>query len=136
MKRKLIILAFFFLVQQLNAQINIQHLRCEMLVNPLGIDIKEPRLSWQLNSSERNVQQSAYEIIVSSSREKLLKNDGDVWVSGKVNVTQSIHIKYVGKELQSGKEYFCERGYVVVLIFFAQLQIYFEPPFMKGLHSQ
>ena len=35
-----------------------------------------------------------------------MKNDGDVWVSGKVNVTQSIHIKYVGKELQSGKEYF------------------------------
>ena len=106
MKRKLIILSFFFLAQQLNAQISIQNLRCEMLVNPLGIDIKEPRLSWQLNSSQRNVQQSAYEIIVSSSKEKLLKNDGDVWVSGKVNGTQSIHIKYAGKELQSGKEYF------------------------------
>ena len=106
MKRKLIILSFIFLAQQLNAQISIQNLRCEMLVNPLGIDIKEPRLSWQLNSSQRNVQQSAYEIIVSSSKEKLLKNDGDVWVSGKVNGTQSIHIKYAGKELQSGKEYF------------------------------
>ena len=106
MKRKLIILSFFFLVQQLNAQISIQNLRCEMLVNPLGIDIKEPRLSWQLNSSQRNVQQSAYEIIVSSSKEKLLKNDGDVWVSGKLNGTQSIHLKYAGKELQSGKEYF------------------------------
>ena len=106
MKQKLIILSFFFLVQQLNAQISIQNLRCEMLVNPLGIDVKEPRLSWQLNSSQRNVQQNAYEIIVSSSKEKLLKNDGDVWVSGKVNGTQSIHIKYAGKELQSGKEYF------------------------------
>ena len=106
MKRKLIILSFFFLVQQLNAQISIQNLRCEMLVNPLGIDVKEPRLSWQLNSSQRNVQQSAYEIIVSSSKEKLLKNDGDVWVSGKLNGTRSIHIKYAGKELQSGKEYF------------------------------
>ena len=70
---------------QLHAQVSIQNLRCEMLVNPLGIDVKEPRLSWQLNSDQRNVQQTAYEIIVSSSKEKLSKNDGDIWNSGKIN---------------------------------------------------
>src|SRR5436190_18930018 len=106
MKLKLTIFFFFLLFHQLHAQMIVQNLRCEMLVNPLGIDIKEPRLSWQLSSDQRNVQQTAYEIIVSSSREKLSKNDGDVWSSGKINSSQSIHVEYAGKELQSGKEYF------------------------------
>ncbi|HEX3168002.1 MAG TPA: family 78 glycoside hydrolase catalytic domain [Chitinophagaceae bacterium] len=106
MKKKLLILSLCFLVQQLNAQVGIQNLRCEMLVDPLGIDIREPRLSWQLNSGQRNVQQTAYEIIVSSSKEKLSKNEGDIWGSGKTNSSQSIHIRYAGKALESGKEYF------------------------------
>src|SRR5678809_84869 len=106
MKKKLLILSLCFLVQQLNAQVGIQNLRCEMLVDPLGIDIREPRLSWQLNSGQRNVQQTAYEIIVSSSKEKIKKNEGDIWGSGKTNSSQSIHIRYAGKALESGKEYF------------------------------
>jgi alpha-L-rhamnosidase len=108
MKAKHIILLVGFLLslQQFYAQVSVTNLRCEMLVDPLGIDIKQPRLSWQLKSDQRNVQQSAYEIIVSSSKEKLSKHDGDVWNSGKINSSQSIHIKYAGKVLQSGKEYF------------------------------
>ena len=106
MKHKLIILSLLFFVQQLHAQVNIHNLQCEMLVNPLGIDIKKPRLSWQLNSDQRSIQQTSYEIIVSSSKEKLSKNEGDVWSSGKINSSQSVHVEYAGKELQSGNEYF------------------------------
>ena len=107
MKLKLTI--FFFCILSYHAvfaQVSVKNLRCEMLIDPLGIDIKEPRLSWVLSSNERNVQQTAYEIIVSSSKEKLSKNVGDIWTSGKVNGSQSIHISFAGKELQSGKEYF------------------------------
>jgi len=87
-------------------QVSVKNLRCEMLVNPLGMDIKEPRLSWQLNSDQRNVQQTAYHVIVASSNEKLSKGDGDMWNSGKIESSQSGHINYAGKELQSGKQYF------------------------------
>ena len=76
MKQKLTI--FFLCILFLNtlfAQVSVNNLRCEMLVNPLGIDIKEPRLSWQLNADQRNVQQTTYQIIVSSSEEKLSKDD-------------------------------------------------------------
>ena len=107
MKQKLTI--FFPCILFLNilfAQVSVNDLRCEMLVNPLGIDIKEPRLSWQLNSTQKNVQQTTYEIIVSSSKEKLAKNEADIWASGKINSSQSIHIKYAGKGLESRKEYF------------------------------
>ena len=105
-KQTILLVGLFALLQQSFAQVNIQNLRCEMLHNPLGIDVKEPRLSWQLISSQRNVQQTAYEIIVSSNKEKLSKDDGDIWNSGKVNSSQSVHIKYAGKELQSGQQYF------------------------------
>ena len=33
------------------AGINISRLRCEHLVNPLGIDVVQPRLGWELDSS-------------------------------------------------------------------------------------
>src|SRR6188474_161727 len=108
MKTKQIILLIISLLsfQQFYAQVSVRNLRCEMLIDPLGIDNKEPRLSWQLNSTQRNVQQTAYEIIVSSNKEKLAKNEGDIWASGKINSSQSIHIKYTGKGLESRKEYF------------------------------
>lgn len=88
------------------AQVSVKHLRCEMLVNPLGIDVKEPRFSWELSLGQRNVQQTAYEVIVSSSRAKLDKNEGDIWSSGKKQTSQSVHIVYAGKPLESGKKYF------------------------------
>src|SRR6188768_3107074 len=107
MKQKLAI--FFLCILFLNtlfAQVSVSNLRCEMLVNPLGIDVKEPRFSWQLSSDQRNVQQTGYQIIVSSSKEKLQKDDGDIWNSGKQNSSQSIHLNYAGKPLQSATKYF------------------------------
>src|SRR5438094_9897325 len=57
---------------------SIQHLRCEHLVDPIGIDTLRPRLSWQIDSDRRDEMQSAYQVIVSS-------DDGEtVWDSGKV----------------------------------------------------
>ncbi len=76
-------------------------LRCEYHVNPLGIDNAKPRLSWQLESDQRNQQQSAYRILVASSPERLEKNTGDLWDSGKVRSNESIQIEYQGKPLVS-----------------------------------
>ncbi|HUP11593.1 MAG TPA: family 78 glycoside hydrolase catalytic domain, partial [Niastella sp.] len=88
------------------AQVSVQRLRCEMLSNPLGIDVKEPRLSWQLAGTQRNVQQTAYQVLVSSAPEKLAKQEGDIWNSGKVASNQSIHIDYKGKPLAGKTAYY------------------------------
>jgi alpha-L-rhamnosidase len=78
-----------------------KQLRCEYLVNPLGIDVVEPRLSWIVESSERNQKQTAYQVLVASS-EALLKNDrGDLWDSKKVESDQTIHIIYRGTPINS-----------------------------------
>jgi alpha-L-rhamnosidase len=94
-------LLLFSAARPVHAQIAIQHLRCEMLNNPAGIDVTQPRLSWQLEGKARNIQQVAYQVLVASSPEKLARQEGDVWNSGKVNSNQSIHIVYKGKPLTS-----------------------------------
>ena len=42
-------------------------LRCEYLVNPLGIDAVGPRLSWIVQSGEREQVQTAYRVLVAST---------------------------------------------------------------------
>src|ERR1700712_5363048 len=89
-----------------SAQIQLQNLRCELLTNPLGIDVKQPRLTWAISSSKRNTLQTAYEIIVASSADKLNKNIGDFWDSKKINSDESIQNKYAGKILNSRQQCF------------------------------
>ncbi len=81
-------------------------LRCEMLKDPLGIDVKEPRLSWKLTSDQKGELQTAYQVMFSSSKELLNNDEGDVWDSEKVETGQSIHVKYEGAQLQSGQQVF------------------------------
>src|SRR5271169_3718706 len=74
----------------------VQNLRCEYLVNPLGIDVAKPRLSWVLTPGPRGRQQTAYQILVASSPEILQKDRGDRWDSGKVTSRQLSNVGYDG----------------------------------------
>ena len=74
------------------------HLQCEGLTNPLGIDQTIPHFSWQLTSTN---QQTAYQILVASSKELLAEGKADLWDSGKTESTESIWITYKGETLQS-----------------------------------
>lgn len=86
------------------APVALQYLRCEMLVNPEGIDVIRPRLSWEITGATRNVMQTAYQIMVASTPEKLAANQADLWNSGKIISRNSIHIPYNGKALQSRQQ--------------------------------
>ena len=77
------------------------NLRCEYLRDPLGIDVPKPRLSWMLESGRRSARQQAYQVLVASSAEKLGKDVGDLWDSGKVMSDASVQIEYAGKPLRS-----------------------------------
>lgn len=99
--RILLLVLFSSLFQYAGAQIQVWNPRCELLKDPLGIDVTQPRLSWEIMTEKRNVQQTGYHIIVASTEEKLEKNEGDIWNSGKVNSSQSVHVVYKGKPLTS-----------------------------------
>ena len=81
-------------------------LSVEYMNNPIGIDTPTPRLSWKsqaTNENAKNLKQTAYEILVASSQEKLAANEGNLWATGKVASEQSLNIEYAGKPLQSSQ---------------------------------
>lgn len=101
MKLLLTIFIFCLSATAINAQITVTNLRCEMQVNPTGVETKKPRLSWQLVSSLRSVREHGWEILVASSKEKLDRNEGDVWSEKSL-----AHVLYTGKPLISRNQYF------------------------------
>lgn len=96
----------FVLTASLAAATNITDLTCEYLENPLGIDVLQPRLSWKIESDERNQVQTAYQVLVAGSEILLAKNHGDIWDSGHVNSDHSLFIQFDGKPVQSGRRYY------------------------------
>jgi alpha-L-rhamnosidase len=81
--------------------------RCEYLADPQGIDVARPRLSWQLaptDANVRGVRQTAYQVLVASTAERLARHEGDRWDSGRVTRDQSVQVEYNGRPLTSGAE--------------------------------
>lgn len=68
--------------------------------DPLGIDIQKPHLSWNLKSNYNGQKQTAYHILVATSKENLEDNNGDLWNTGKIESGQSVHIVYRGEKLE------------------------------------
>lgn len=76
------------------------------MTNPLGIDVEEPRFSWQLDcghgwtNCERGDKQSAYRIVVSTDP---CGSGGSktVWDSGRVDSNMTSNIAYAGSEALS-----------------------------------
>lgn len=83
------------------SQDKVSHLVCEYKINPIGIEVENPRLSWQILSSGQNIKQIAYEIRVAESQANLTKKKKLLWNSGKVLSAQSIHVPYRGPSLAS-----------------------------------
>ena len=52
-----------------SGDLRVVRLRCEYLVNPLGIDETRPRLSWNIESDRRGARQTAWRVRVASSAE-------------------------------------------------------------------
>ncbi len=75
--------------------------RCEYFANPLGLDVPQPRLSWQLQSRRRGARQRAYRVLVAGDARALAAGAGDLWDSGLVAGEQSVGVVYAGKPLES-----------------------------------
>ena len=92
-----ILLLCFVGILPLSAKVDVKSLRVENLTNPLGIDTDQPRFSWVTTSDEKDVRQTAYQIIVSGDK-------GELWNSGKVDSDAQLWIPYAGGKLKSGMQ--------------------------------
>src|SRR4029077_14561900 len=77
--------------------------RTEYKEDPLGIDARPPRLSWQLRSDARGATQTAYQVRVAPTVLALRSGRATVWDSGKVVSDQSIQRPYGGPPLLSAR---------------------------------
>lgn len=102
----LLLFCFFSLLTQAASPLKTEKLTTEYLVNPLGIDVLSPRLSWILISTQRSQKQTAYELLVSDNEKDILAGKGNVWQTGKVSSSQSNNIKYASTALRSFTKYY------------------------------
>ena len=78
------------------AKVHVTHLKTENMSAPLGLDTKVPRFSWQIVSDQKQVVQTAYQLVVTSEGE-------EIWNSGRVTSDEQLWIPYQGKALRSNQ---------------------------------
>jgi alpha-L-rhamnosidase len=87
--------------------LSLDTLTCEYFTNPIGLDVRQPRLSWKLRTEQRGARQKAYQLQVTAA--PATSRDADqatadlLWDTGKVQSALSIHIPYGGEPLQPGQ---------------------------------
>ncbi len=85
------------------------NLTCEYLTHPTGLDIEKPRFSWTLEATNENAyaqKQTAYRVLVASSKQNINKDEGNLWDSGWIPSDNMQLIEYNGKRLNSDENYF------------------------------
>ncbi|UOQ68708.1 glycoside hydrolase family 78 protein [Hymenobacter volaticus] len=80
-------------------------LRCEYLVNPLGLDASQPRLTWRLNDNRRGATQVAYQLTVGSDSLGVSRGSTTAWTSGKVASDRQL-VTYAGPALRPFTRYY------------------------------
>jgi alpha-L-rhamnosidase len=85
----------------LSGAIKVENLKVEYSTTPIGIDIKNPRFSWQMvaEGDERGIKQSAYQIIVKNPAGEIC------WDSKKTADAASLAIMYSGNPLKAETRY-------------------------------
>jgi alpha-L-rhamnosidase len=78
-------------------------LKCEYLVNPIGIDAGHPRLSWQMTDDRKGAAQTAYQVELYT--DSLNPANGMVWQTAKISSAANL-ISYQGKPLQPFTRYY------------------------------
>lgn len=89
----------------------------EYTVGPVGLTVEfirkpsftkildnTPEYAWEV--PEKAIAQSAYQVLVASSKENANNNVGDIWNSGQVRSDHATSITHAGQSLEKGKTYF------------------------------
>ena len=77
------------------------NLRTDYMEEPVGIDTEAPVFSWEMESAQRGILQTHYQIVV---KKDSLEGD-TVWDSRKVEDGRSVNIAYAGEPLESQTKY-------------------------------
>ncbi len=102
MKRFLYLLALIGLIScNGSLDVTITNPNVEQQFHEQALATAQPRFSWNYETTENEVVQQNYHIIVASTAENAQNGVGDLWDSGVVSSNQMLYIPYAGKELHS-----------------------------------
>ena len=88
MKKLLLPLCLLMIAISMQA-LEVKNLRTQATINPIGIDIQSPSLSWMLESNQRGVMQTSYSIRIATDAGFA----NVVWESGQVESDQSSDVQ-------------------------------------------
>lgn len=80
-------------------------LKCEYLQNPVGIDARTPRLTWQMTAGKQGARQTAYRVLVGTDSLQVAQGQADAWNTGWVK-SGAMLVTYAGKPLQPFTRYY------------------------------
>jgi alpha-L-rhamnosidase len=95
--------ALLLLVAPLEAAMRPVSLKCEHAAEPLGVDVPQPALFWQVADDRVGARQTAYQILVASTPELLAADRGDLWDSDRVASDATTFIAYAGSPLRDSQ---------------------------------
>ena len=101
----IVFFCFFIDVYSQHNQASVYDLKSEHLVNPIGLDVKAPRLTWKINDSRREAIQKSYDISVGTDSIKVAAGNGSYWNTGKINSSTQM-VVYDGKQLKPYQKYY------------------------------
>lgn len=86
-------------------------LLCELLSHPETslITASLPSFGWIVTDPRRGAVQSAYQIVVASSKADATENSADLWNSGKAGSAESVNVRYQGTPLRPGSIWWAVR---------------------------
>ncbi len=98
--RFILLLTLLAFVSCGNLNVHMVNLTVEQQDGSQPLATNQPRFSWQYESSENNVTQTSYHIIVASTEQKAKRGIGDLW-DAEANSNQMLYIPYQGQPLHS-----------------------------------
>lgn len=85
--------------------LEVLNLTCNGKSRPLGVGPSEINFSWQIDGTEKNILQKAYQVELEEIAYPTAREGKTVWTSGKVQSNQSILVLYKGKGLAPASWY-------------------------------
>ena len=100
--------ALFFFACNNTLNITITNPNVEQQFHEQALATNQPRFSWNYETTENEVVQQNYHIIVATTAENAQNGIGDLWDSSVVPSNQMLYIPYAGKTLQSRDKAYCK----------------------------
>nr|WP_183558012.1 alpha-L-rhamnosidase [Mucilaginibacter sp. SP1R1]MBB6148204.1 alpha-L-rhamnosidase [Mucilaginibacter sp. SP1R1] len=102
-----LLLSSFFIIKTSNAAEpgRAAGLKCEYLINPIGIDATHPRLAWLLADTRQGAAQTAYQLFVGTDSAIVTAGKGESWLTAKIMSATNL-VSYQGQQLKPFTKYY------------------------------